>query len=247
MAGRLADGRARHVLGAGHGGVHGGLRGRRDAGFELQTRQLPELQGRDGRWDMPHMWLYPLRVGALRLGGPARRRSRPLGTRRLERLRWSPGCCGWRRRRGAGPWTLTLFASPHRLVARQAARRPVHRRPARRGDAAVARVRTGQPRAARYRRCAEPGPAGGLRHLRPLRDRTGSKPLHLETLADRCRALAPRARPSRRSITCARLDRLSPLTSFTAASWPSLTTLFFPLADVNMGVLVRCPPDRRSS
>jgi len=31
-----------------------------DAGYELRTRRLPELRGRDGRWDMPHMWLYPL-------------------------------------------------------------------------------------------------------------------------------------------------------------------------------------------
>ena len=39
-----------------------------------------------------------------------------------------------------------------------------------------------------------------------------------------------------------RLDRLSPLTSYAAASWPSLTSLLFPLADVNMGVLLRFPP-----
>src|SRR5918993_2002878 len=31
-----------------------------DAAFELETRHIPLLVGRDGRQDMPHMWLYPL-------------------------------------------------------------------------------------------------------------------------------------------------------------------------------------------
>src|SRR5688572_26365825 len=30
------------------------------AGFELETRRIPEMLGRDGRYDMPHTWVYSL-------------------------------------------------------------------------------------------------------------------------------------------------------------------------------------------
>src|SRR6478736_1892469 len=82
-----------------------------DTGFELQTRQLPELQGRDGRWDMPHMWLYPLLsvpfvwVARIASIGDAWGLV-ALNVSMVAGLLWLAA------RRGAGPWTLTLFASP---------------------------------------------------------------------------------------------------------------------------------------
>ena len=31
-----------------------------EAGFELETRRFPEIRAADGRYEMPHMWVYSL-------------------------------------------------------------------------------------------------------------------------------------------------------------------------------------------
>ncbi|AMY12180.1 hypothetical protein LuPra_05453 [Luteitalea pratensis] len=207
-------------------------------GFELQTRQLPELQGHDGRWDMPHMWLYPLLsvpfVWIARIASVGD----PWGLVALN-VSMVAGLLWLAARRGAGPWTLTLFASPlvwwldkplaDLLIACAV------------GGATllwphpVSLVLLGL--------AAAQNPAllvgcvvFGLCALTQDRSRIASRRWQLAVAIGAAGAvIAP-------IYYLSRLDRLSPLTSYAAASWPSLTSLLFPLADVNMGVLPRFPP-----
>jgi hypothetical protein len=208
-------------------------------GFELQTRQLPDLQGKDGRWDMPHMWLYPLAsvpfvwVARVARGGDAWGLA-GLNVAMVAWLLWLAV------RRGAGPWTLTLFASP--LVWWL--------------DKPLADLFIGVLLGAATLLWPASGPTSlvllglgaaqnpallvgcvifGLCALAEDRRRIAARPWQLAAvMGAACAAIAP-------IYYLSRLDRLSPLTSFAAASWPSLTTLFFPVTDVNMGVLVRFP------
>ena len=208
-------------------------------GFELQTRQLPDLQGRDGRWDMPHMWLYPLLsvpfVWIARIAGGGD----PWGLVALN-VSMVAGLLWLAARRGAGPWTLTLFASP--LV-----------------------WWLDKPLADLLIACA----VGGATLLWPhpasivLLGLAAAQNPALAVVAVVFTVAAVVADPSRlRSrawiatvvvgVICAgvapvyyfwRLGRFSPLTLWTGtAYWPTLATLLFPLLDVNMGVVPRFPP-----
>jgi hypothetical protein len=209
-------------------------------GFELQTRQLPELQGPDGRWDMPHMWLYPLLsvpfVWAVRLTGAAD----PWGLVGLN-----VSLVAWllwlAYRRGAGPWTLTLLASPliwwldkpladlfiGVLLGAATLLWPAY------GPVSLVLLGIG---AAQNPALLVSCVIFGLCGLAQDPTRVTSRRWQIAAvIGAACAAIAP-------AYYLLRLDRLSPLTSYAAASWPSLTALFFPLADINMGVLVRCPP-----
>ncbi len=208
-----------------------------DAGYELRTRRLPELRGRDGRWDMPHMWLYPLLsvpfVWIARLAGA----SDPWGLVGLNAsmMAWLLWLAA---RRGAGPWTLTLFVSPIVWWIDK----PL-------ADVFIACVLGGAA-------LLWPHPAS----LVLLGLGAGQNPALLVGCAifgvcalvqDPGRMASGRWRVAAAAgAACAasaplyylsRLDRLSPLTSYTVASWPSLTSLLFPVTDVNMGVIVRFP------
>ena len=211
-----------------------------DTGFELQTRQLPELQGRDGRWDMPHMWLYPLLsvpfVWIARLTSVGD----PWGLVWLN-VSMVAGLLWLAARRGAGPWTLTLFASP--LV-----------------------WWLDKPLADLLIACA----VGGATLLWPhpvsivLLGLAAAQNPALAVVAVVFTVAAVVAEPSRLRSRCVgrwcrrwaspaqaaapayyfwRLGRFSPLTLWTAtAYWPPLASLMFPLLDVNMGVVPRFPP-----
>jgi hypothetical protein len=210
-----------------------------DTGFELQTRQLPELQGRDGRWDMPHMWLYPLLSVPFVWGTRLMGAGDPWGLVALNvtmvaALLWLAA------RRGAGPWTLTLVASP--LV-----------------------WWLDKPLADLLIACA----VGGATLLWPhpasivLLGLAAAQNPALAVVAVVFTVAAVVAEPSRlRSrvwiagvvvgVACAstapayyfwRLGRFSPLTLWTGTVyWPTLATLLFPMLDVNMGVVPRFPP-----
>ena len=183
-------------------------------GFELQTRQLPELQGRDGRWDMPHMWLYPLLsvpfVWVARLAGAGD----PWGLVGLN-VSMVAGLLWLAARRGAGPWTLTLFASPLVWWLDKPLADLLIACAARRRDAAVAAY-AGQPRAARPGRGAEPGAAGRAVSSSPsARRRADPSPPALASAGMLAAAVGRRLRGAwRRSTTSSRLGRLSPLTSY---------------------------------
>jgi len=59
MAGRLASGKAPAMTADEMAAFTREWAGS-SAGYELQTRQLPPLRGHDGRYDMPHPWVYSL-------------------------------------------------------------------------------------------------------------------------------------------------------------------------------------------
>ena len=59
MAGRLASGKAPAMTAEEMAAFTREWAGS-PAGYELQTRQLPPLRGPDGRYDLPHPWIYPL-------------------------------------------------------------------------------------------------------------------------------------------------------------------------------------------
>lgn len=238
MAGRLADLRA-PTFSAQDLAAFTAAHAAGDTGFELQTRRLPELEGRDGRWDMPHMWLYPLLsvpfVWAARLAGA----EDPWGLvgLNISLVAWLLWLAY---RRGAGPWTLTLWASPlvwwldkpladlfiGVLLGAAALLWPAY------GPVSLVLLGVG---AAQNPALLVACVVFGLWALGQGPNRIASRRWQLGAVTGAaCAAIAP-------IYYLARLDRLSPLTSYTAASWPSLTTLFFPLADVNMGVLVRFP------
>lgn len=239
MAGRLANLQAPTFSAADMAAFTAGWAST-DTGFELQTRQIPELQGRDGRFDMPHMWLYPL------LSVPFVRVARLIGASdpwglvvlNVAMLAW---LCWLAVRRGAGPWTLTLFVSPivwwldkpladvfiGVLLGGATLLWP--------GHGPVSLILLGIAAAqnpALLTGCV----VFGLYALAEDPGRITSRRWQLAAaIGAACAAMAP-------LYYLWRLDRLSPLTSFAAASWPSLTALLFPLADVNMGALVRYPP-----
>jgi len=210
------------------------------AAFELETRRITELRGRDGRYDMPHMWVYPLLavpgvwVTSVLHVSPAWAFV-TLNTACLGGLLWLAAA------RGAGAWTLLLAASPlvwwldkplaDLFVAASL------------GTAVLLWPRHGPVSLAVLGLAAAQNPAlvapcvifataAAVENPARVRDRRWwAGALLGATLA----AMAP-------AYYCYRLDRLSPLTSWTAASWPSVSSLLFPLADIDMGAVIRFPP-----
>ncbi len=209
-------------------------------GFELETRRLPELKGRDGRYDMPHLWMYALLAVpgvwvAWLAGAPPEWGFVALNTALLGTM------LALALRRGAGPWTMVLAASPlvwwldkplaDLLIAAMLGVAvlcwPRH--------GAVSLVALGLATAqnpALVVPCVVFGVAALAGDRARLRDRRWwAGALAGAGLA----AVGP-------AYSLWRLDRLSPLTSYTAAWWPTMTSLLFPLADVNMGAVPRFPP-----
>lgn len=208
--------------------------------FELDTRRFPELVGRDGRQDMPHMWTYSAlavpgvwlarAVGAADAWGLV-----ALNVVALGLLLWLAT------RHGFGPWTLLLFTSPFVWwVDKPMADLLIgcvlgitlllwssH--------VAVALVVLGL--------AAAQNPALGVvwaglamlslvQQPARLRDRrwwAGA------TLGALIAASAP-------VYYLWHLCRVSPLTTYATPHWPSLGSLLFPIVDVNMGALLRFTP-----
>jgi hypothetical protein len=110
MAGRLASGKAPAMTADEMAAFTREWAGW-SAGYELQTRQLAPLRGHDGRYDMPHPWVYSL------LAVPGVWLARGVGLADpwglvafnlvlVLQLLWLAA------RRGAGPWSLTLLGGP---------------------------------------------------------------------------------------------------------------------------------------
>ena len=238
MAGRLADLRPPTFSAADVAAFTAAWEGT-GTGFELQTRQLPPLQGRDARWDMPHMWLYPLLsvpfVWVARIAGASDAWGLVgLNVGMVAALLWLAA------RRGAGPWTLTFFASPLAWWL-------------------------DKPLADLPMACA----LGGATLLWPhpmsivVLGLAAAQNPAVSVVAVVFTVAAVVADPSRlRSrtwiaavvlgVACAcvapayyywRLGRFSILTIWTTtAYWPPLAVFLYPLIDVNMGLLSRFPP-----
>lgn len=239
MASQLADGRgaalseadlraftARHATTA--------------AGFELETRRIAELRGRDGRYDMPHMWVYPLLavpgvwVTSVVHVSPAWAFV-ALNLACLGGLLWLAVA------RGAQVWTLLLAASPlvwwlDKPLADLFVAGAL-------GTAVLLWPRHGPVSLAILGLAAAQNPAlvapcvifatvAAVEDPARLRDRrwwAGA------VVGAALAAMAP-------AYYWWRLDRLSPLTSWTVAAWPSASALLFPIADINMGAVIRFPP-----
>ncbi len=215
-------------------------RASRHAGFELETRRIPELRGRDGRFDMPHMWLYALLAvpgiwAAQVVGAPP-----AWGFVGLN-LALVAGVLAVAVRRGAGAWALALVASPvvwwldkplADLFIASSLGLAVLWWP-RHGPLSLAVLGLA---AAQNPALAAPcvvfaacAVAEDVGRLRDWRWQAGA------VIGAALAAMAP-------AYYLWRLARLSPLTGWTTAAWPTWTSLLFPLADVNMGLLPRVPP-----
>ena len=85
--------------------------GQSGAGFELETRRIPEMRGRDGRYDMPHMWVYSLiatpGVWLARAAGAA-----PAWGFLFTNLTLVGALIGVIVWRGGAGWALAVVASP---------------------------------------------------------------------------------------------------------------------------------------
>ncbi len=210
-----------------------------DTGFELQTRQVAQLEGRDQRWDMPHMWLYPLLgvpwVWVARLAGL----SDAWGLVALN-VALVGALFGLAVRRGAGPWTLTLFASPMiwwldkpladlLIACALGAATLVWPHPASIVLLGVVAAQNSALAVVAITFTVGAVLADPSKLRRPAW-------IAAVCLGVACAAVGP-------AYYLWRLGRLSPLTLWTTtASWPSLDALIFPLLDVNMGAMLRFPP-----
>ena len=208
-------------------------------GFELETRRIPEML-RDGRYDMPHMWVFPL----LAVPGvwltwllhvpPAWAFVGVNAALALGLL----GLAVWR---AAGPWTLGLFASPivwwidkplADLFIGVVLGAAVLLWP-RYGAVSIVLLGLGAAQnPALLVACGVFGIGALVQDPKRVASRTWQVGV---AIGAACAAVAP-------LYYLVRLGRMSPLTAYVAASWPSATSLLFPLTDVNMGVLVRFPP-----
>ena len=239
MAGRLADLGAPTFSAARHGRVHDSVGRHRN---RLRTADTSAARAAGTRRAVGHAAHVAVSaaVGPVRVGRAAHGRRRSLGTggaqrhdgRRPALARGTP----WR-----GAVDADALREPDRLVARQAAGRPddrVRRSAARR---CCGRIR---PSAS----CCSASAPHRTRHCWWAASSSASvRSARIPAASPRDAGSSlprsgPRARPMAPIYYLSRLGRLSPLTSYAAASWPSLTSLLFPLADVNMGVLVRYPP-----
>lgn len=208
--------------------------------FELATRRLPELQGTDGRQDMPHMWVYPLLAvpfvfAATAIGAPPAWGFVALNTVLLAVL----GMLAiWR---GARTWGLIVFASPVVWWL----------------DKPLADLLM----AACLGVAVLLWPRHGALALVVLGVASAQNPGVLPVLAlflvwavvtDPSRVRQPRwwlAGIGAATLAAVaplyylrHLGRLSPLTTYAVAHWPTLPALLFPLTDVNMGALLRFTP-----
>lgn len=206
--------------------------------FELGTRRFPDLVGRDGRQDMPHMWTY----SALAVPGVWLARSVGAGdawglvalnVAALALLLWLAT------RHGAGPWTLLLFAGPFVWWI----------------DKPMADLLIGCLLGLTLLMWASPvalvllgvaaaqNPALAVVWACLVVLAVVQRPARLRDrrwwLGAALGALIAASAPL---YYLWHLGRVSPLTTYATAHWPSLGSLLFPLADVNMGALLRFTP-----
>ncbi len=208
--------------------------------FELTTRRLPELRGSDGRYDMPHMWVYALLAvpgvwATWPLDIPPAWAFVALNTALFGGLL---ALAVWR---GAGPWTLLLAASPlvwwldkplaDLFIAAML------------GTAVLCWPRHGPLglvalglAAAQNPALAVPCIVFAIAAVAGDRTRLRDRRWWFGAIAGAAVAAVGPA------YALWRLGRVSPLTSYTTASWPSMASLLFPLADINMGAVVGFPP-----
>lgn len=209
-------------------------------GFELHTRKLAELRGGDGRYDMPHMWLYSL------LAVPGLWLARALDLSAawsfvVLNLGLVATLMALALHQGAGAWSLAIFASPlvwwlDKPLADLWIAFCL-------GIAALLWPARGPLVLVVLGLAAAQNPALAVAYLTfavaavvadPVRllDRRWWGGLILGALAA---GLAP-------AWYLWHLGRLSPLTTYVGATWPTASALLFPLTDINMGALVRFPP-----
>ena len=214
--------------------------GQSGAGFELETRRIPEMRGRDGRYDMPHMWVYSLiatpGVWLARAAGAA-----PAWGFLFTNLTLVGALIGVIVWRGGAGWALAVVASPlvwwldkplAEVLMASGLGAATLLFPTHSGAAlAVLGVLAAQNPALAVA-CVAFGLAAIVDDPRRLRDWRWCAAAAAGAI---CAAVGP-------AYSLWRLDRLSPLTSYTAAAWPSFSTLFYPLADTNMGLFIRFPP-----
>ncbi|MBA2355537.1 MAG: hypothetical protein H0V80_12815, partial [Acidobacteria bacterium] len=208
--------------------------------FELVSRRLPELIGADGRQDMPHMWLYSLLAApAVRLGSGLRQ-SPAWGLVALNGLLVA-GLSVLALRRGARAWGLIVFASPlvwwidkplADLLIVACLGGAVLLWPAR---GPLSLVLLGVAAA------QNPGllPLLAIFALAAIRD----DPARLRQPAWWAALGAGLALAAMAPLYYLwHLGRLSPLTTYAVAHWPTVASALYPLVDVNMGALWRFTP-----
>jgi hypothetical protein len=209
-------------------------------GFELESRRIPEMRGADGRYDMPHMWVYPLLatpgVWVARMAGAA-----PAWGLVFTNLVLVAGLVALIVWRGGGAWALTIVVTPLVWwvdkplaevmiacgVGAAALLFPSHA-----GLTLVVLGILAAQNPALLVGCLAFGVAGLVQDRQRLRD---WRWLAAAATGALCAMAAP-------AYYLWRLDRLSPLTSYTEAALPTASALLYPLLDVNMGVFVRFPP-----
>ncbi|BCS35184.1 hypothetical protein TBR22_A44110 [Luteitalea sp. TBR-22] len=238
MAGRLASGRPPAMTAEEMAAFTRAWAGS-TAGYELQSRQLDPLRGTDGRYDMPHSWVYPLiavpGVWLARLVGAGD----PWGLVLLNvalvlAVLWLAV------RRGAGPWTLTLLAGPLAwwidkpisdlfiacLVALAALAWP----------APLSIVLLGL--------AAAQNPALGVAAATFTLAAVAAEPARLRSRAWQVAVLVGVLLAALPAAYClVRIGRITPLTVWTdTAVWPSWAAFAFPVLDLNLGFVPRFLP-----
>lgn len=209
-------------------------------GFELDTRRLPELVGHDGRQDMPHMWTYALLavpgvwlargVGAQDAWGLV-----GLNVAILATMLWVAA------RRSQGPWTLLLFVGPFvwwldkpmaDLLIGGALGLALLLWPAH-GPLALTALGV----------AAAQNPALGVVWLAVAAIAVVTDPQRLRSWRWWAGAIVGAVITASAPLYYLwHLGRVSPLTTYATAQWPSFGSLLFPLTDVNMGALTRFTP-----
>ncbi len=209
------------------------------AGYELQTRQLPPLLGPDGRYDLPHPWIYPLLsvpgVWLARAVGLAD----PWGLVALNlvlvlQVLWLAV------RRGAGPWSLTLLVGP--LV--WWIDKPISDLFIACAVGSAALVWPHPASIVLLGLAAGQNPALGVVAAAFTLTAVITEPRRLRSwgwMAGVLLGLACAGLPV--AYYLARLGRVSPLTIWTGTVyWPPLSSLAFPLLDLNVGFVPRFLP-----
>lgn len=212
----------------------------RPGGFELETRRLPELIGRDGRQDMPHMWTYSAlavpgvwlarAVGADDAWGLV-----ALNVVALALLFWLAT------RRGTGPWTLLLFAGPFIWwVDKPMADLLIG---CALGIALLLWPHQGPLALVVLGVAAAQNPALGVVWAAVALYAIVAQPARLRErrwwIGAVIGALVAASAPA---YYLWHLGRVSPLTTYATAQWPTPGSLLFPLIDVNMGAVTRFTP-----
>ncbi|HTU99769.1 MAG TPA: hypothetical protein VMF13_04470 [Luteitalea sp.] len=226
--------------------TEGELRGMRtasgmpEAGFELETRRFQEIRGADGRYEMPHMWVYSL-LATPAVWGARLLRAAPVWGLVATNVALLAGLLALIVWRGGRAWAFAVVVTP--LVwwvdkplaevmmacglGAAALLFPTHG-----GAALVVLGLLAAQNPALLVACVVFGVLAFVQNPRRLHDWRWMTAAAIGALFA---AVAP-------TYYLWRLGRLSPLTSYAEAALPSASALLYPLIDVNMGLFVRFPP-----